>query len=279
MNGFDLVDITLPKNDRYNLLLLIAILLLMVSCAGAKKPILFDPMQPSPAIPLPVAQSQDIGLEDEFDDFSDEFEPLPDQKVYDPFSGYNRSMTSFNDKVFDWIIDPVSRGYNFIVPKGGRVAINRFFKNLFFPIRFVNNVLQLKYDKAVIETLRFTMNTTVGLLGFFDPAESWLNLEAYPEDFGQTLGFYGFGSGPHIVLPFLGPSNLRDFVGLVPDIYATPLTYIPDTGLAFGVESYRRLNIASLQLEEYKSLRRDALDLYTFLRDAYERNRTAKIKE
>lgn len=269
----------MPNTMLFKLLMPIAILLLMVSCSGVKKPVLFDSMTPTEILPLPVAQSPDLESEEGFDDFADEFEPITDEEVSDPLSGYNRSMTTFNNSFFDWVIDPVSRGYNFIVPKGGRVAISRFFKNLFFPIRFVNNVLQLKYDKAAIETLRFTMNTTVGLLGFFDPAESWFNLKPYPEDFGQTLGFYGVGSGPHIVLPFLGPSNLRDFVGLVPDIYATPFTYMSDKDLAFGLEAYRRLNSASLQLEEYKSLRRDALDLYTFLRDAYEQNRDAKIKE
>ncbi len=217
--------------------------------------------------------------EDEFGELEDEFAAVEAEPVFDPLSGYNRGMTQFNDGFFDWVVYPVSEGYKLILPKGGRIAINRFFKNLFFPIRFANNVLQLKYDKAAIETGRFIVNSTVGLLGFFDPAESWLQLKPHPEDFGQTLGFYGVGSGFHIVLPFLGPSNLRDLVGKVPDIYATPLTYLDPVEAAYAAETHRRLNDASIRLGEYQSLRKDALDLYTFLRDAYERNRKAEIEE
>ncbi len=234
--------------------------------------------------------AQDASDEIGFDEFEDEFSPVTEETVFDPLSGYNRAMTTFNDKFFDYVLSPVSRGYSFVVPEGGRIGIRRFFKNLFYPLRFLNNVLQVKYDQAAIETARFIVNSTVGLLGFFDPAEEWLGLEAHPEDFGQTLGVYGVGPGFHIVLPFIGPSNLRDAIGLIPDAYSVPLAYIPEmnisgvsesdgTLIAVGAESYRRLNSASLSLEEYESLRRDALDLYSFLRDAYERNRAAEIKE
>ncbi len=228
--------------------------------------------------------------DDGFDEFEDEFAEAETRTVPDPLIAYNRAMTKFNDKFFDYVLSPVAKGYNVVVPEGGRIGIRRFFKNLFYPMRFVNNVLQVKYDRAAIETARFLLNSTVGLLGFFDPAKEWFALQAYPEDFGQTLGFYGVGPGFHYVLPFLGPSNLRDAIGLIPDTYAIPMTYLPEIQIsgtsesdriwiAFGLESYRRLNDASLSLEEYESLRRDALDLYTFMRDAYERNRQVKIKE
>ncbi|NOY83612.1 MAG: VacJ family lipoprotein [Nitrospirae bacterium] len=229
--------------------------------------------------------------EDEgFDAFEDEFTEAGIPTVSDPLSAYNRAMTKFNDKFFDMLLSPASRGYSAVVPEGGRGGVRRFFKNLFYPLRFTNNVLQVKYEQAAVETARFLVNSTVGLLGFFDPAKEWFDLEAYPEDFGQTLGFYGVGPGFHLVLPFLGPSNLRDTIGLIPDAYMIPTTYLSAIQIsgtsesdrvliAIGVESYRRLNDASLSLEEYESLRRDALDLYTFLRDAYERNRQVKIKE
>lgn len=237
-----------------------------------------------------ATDAQDVSTDSGFDEFEDEFTDPETPTVYDPLIVYNRATTKFNDKFFDHLLSPVSRGYSFIVPEGGRIGIRRFFKNLFYPMRFLNNVLQLKYDRAGIETVRFVINSTVGLFGLFDPAKEWFSLQAYPEDFGQTLGFYGVGPGVHLVLPFIGPSNLRDAIGLVPDAYTFPVTYLPeiqisgtsesDLGwLAFGLESYRRLNDASLSLEEYKSLRRDALDLYTFMRDAYERNRQVKIEE
>ncbi len=262
----------------------------MVSCAGVQKQGLNGRFQGQSTFSDLTIQSQTEAIEMTFDAFEDEFASIPEKTVFDPLSGYNRRMTQFNDKLFDYVISPVSRGYHFIVPEGGRIGVRRFFKNLFYPLRFINNVLQVKYDKAAIETARFIINSTVGLLGFFDPAEEWLGLKAYPEDFGQTLGVYGVGPGFHIVLPFIGPSNLRDTIGLIPDTYSVPITYIPEmkisgtsdsdkTLIAVGVESYRRLNSASLSLEEYESLRRDALDLYTFLRDAYERNRAAQIKE
>ncbi len=229
-------------------------------------------------------------IDDSFDEFEDEFSETETQTVSDPLIAYNRAVTKFNDKFFDHVLSPVAKGYNVVVPEGGRVGIRRFFKNLYYPLRFVNNVLQLKYDRAIIETARFLVNSTVGLLGFFDPAKAWFALQAYPEDFGQTLGFYGVGPGFHYVLPFLGPSNLRDAIGLIPDAYMIPTTYLPEIQIsgtsesdriwiAVGVEAYRRLNDASLSLEEYTSFRRDALDLYTFMRDAYERNRQVKIEE
>ncbi|MFQ5589486.1 MAG: VacJ family lipoprotein [Nitrospiria bacterium] len=280
----------MQKPARPHLLILITMLSLMASCTGMKTQGVGGNLRVRAAAPVLIAQTQTDLEDDGFGDFEDEFEPLPEKPVSDPLSGYNRAMTKFNDKFFDYVLSPVAKGYNVVVPEGGRIGIRRFFKNLFFPMRFLNNFLQLKYDRAAIETARFVVNSTVGLLGFFDPAKNWLRLEAYPEDFGQTLGFYGVGPGPHLVLPFLGPSNLRDTLGFVADTYSVPIAYIPEMDIsgtsesdrifiAAGVESYRQLNKASLSLEEYESLRRDALDLYTFLRDAYERNRAVQIKE
>ena len=266
------------KIGRYQWFILTVMISLMVSCAGGNKSHLARPIQIDFS-EVPEGQSSDLNPEAGLNEFEDEFGNPSDEPVFDPLSGHNRRITMFNDKFFDWVVEPVSKGYNFIIPEGGRIGVNRFFKNLFFPIRFVNNVLQLIYNKAATETARFLINSTTGLLGFFDPAVTWFELDPAPEDFGQTLGFYGVGGGFHIVLPFLGPSNVRDFVGLGPDIYATPLADIPETGVAFDAETYRRLNDASLRLDEYKSLRKDALDFYTFLRDAYERNRKAQIKE
>ncbi len=279
---------------RYALVLLPLFSLFMISCAGGKQSRAAEGIQghpsvtadktadlnPLPASPVPIIADPGGGEEeDDFDEFEEEFGSVGVNPVFDPLSSYNRVVTRFNNGFFDWVLQPVAKGYAFVLPKSGRVAVNRFFKNLFFPIRFANNFLQLKYDKAAIETGRFIVNTTVGLLGFFDPADAWLKLKPHPEDFGQTLGFYGVGSGFHIVVPFLGPSNLRDLVGTIPDVYAVPLTYLDPVEAAYALETYRRLNDASLRLGEYESLRKDALDLYTFLRDAYERNREAEIKE
>jgi len=231
---------------------------------------------------IPVAQgpAPEAGSDmEDLDAFEDEFQDSDAPEVFDPLSGYNRGMTHFNDKFYDWLAKPIAKGYQFVLPLPVRSGIGRFFKNLFFPLRFINNLLQLKFQNAAEETARFTVNSTVGLLGFFDPARHWMGLEPHPEDFGQTLGYYGVGSGFHIVLPFLGPSNLRDFVGLVPDYYASPLVYLPEEGERYAAESARRLNILSLELGQYEILRKDSLDLYILLRNAYEENRRMKIEE
>jgi len=158
------------------------------------------------------------------------------------------------------------------------VAINRFFNNLFFPVRFVNNVLQFKIKGAGTELARFCLNSTVGILGFRDPAKDWLGLKAYPEDFGQTLGHYGIGGGFHIVLPVLGPSNLRDAIALVPDYHLDPVSYTEDE-YEVAIRSFNTINYSSLHIGEYESLKKDALDLYTFLRDAYEQKREKEVRE
>ncbi len=224
-------------------------------------------------------KSQD-SLEDEFDDEFDEDEV----EVNDPFSGYNRSMTYFNDVVYTNVLIPVSTGYSEVVHVEIRQGISNMFSNLVFPVRFVNNVLQLKFDNALEETGRFLINSTIGLLGFFDPAKEELEWQAHNEDFGQTLGFYGVGPGPHVVLPFLGPSNIRDAFSIIPDSMLNPtseyfydLPFDSSNGIVLNGVFY--INKASLHLGEYESLKKDAIDFYPFMRDLYEQNRINEIKE
>ena len=148
----------------------------------------------------------------------------------------------------------------------------------------IDNVYRLldvigKLEQAGTELARFVVNSTVGFLGFTDPAAEVLDLQAYPEDFGQTLGHYGVGSGFHLVLPLLGPSNLRDTLGLIPDHFLDPVNYIDHSETAMAVRAYRLVNKTSLHLGEYESLKKDAVDLYPFLRDAYEQRRKKQILE
>lgn len=226
----------------------------------------------------------EVDLEDDEEDdlesdLEDEFGTTLDSERSDPFSGYNRAMTSFNDGVYVYLFDPVARGYRFAVPEFGRRGIANFFHNLLFPLRFVNNTLQGKFLNAGEEFLRFCINTTIGILGFWDPAEEWFGLEAHDEDFGQTLGVWGVGPGPHVVLPFLGPSNLRDLSGKAPDYYLDPLRYVDPTKDQYALRVYDVINDTSLHIGEYENLRKDAFDLYPFLRDVYEQNRRKKILE
>jgi len=224
-------------------------------------------------------QTFDPQLNDDLFDLEEEFEAAEAEPVIDPLSGYNRVMTQINDKVYFWALKPVSQGYRAVVPEGGRLAVGHFFRNLLMPVRFVNNLLQLKLKQAGTELTRFIVNSTVGVLGFGDPAGDYFGLQAYPEDFGQTLGHYGIGSGFHIVLPLLGPSNLRDTFGLIPDYYLDPVSHIEHSETALAVKAYKSVNHTSLHIGEYESLKNDAVDLYTFLRDGYEQRREQQIKE
>lgn len=213
---------------------------------------------------------------DEFDEFEDENEAKP---VADPLSGYNRWMTGVNDKLYFWALKPAATGYAKVTPAVARRSVGRFFKNLGYPLRFVNNLLQLKIKRAGVETARFVVNTTVGVAGLADPARWWMDLEAYPEDFGQTLGHYGVGGGWHLVLPVLGPSNMRDAVSKFPDRLLNPVAYVEPSEVSIAISVYDRINYTSLYLGEYERLKQDAVDWYVFLRNAYEQNREKKIQE
>lgn len=223
-------------------------------------------------------------ISQEEDEFADEFGDET-KEVFDPLEGYNRMMTKVNDKIYLYAFNPLSKGYAFITPKPLRVGISNVFDNLKFPIRFVNNLLQFKFDHSIKELGRFMVNSTVGVLGLFDMATK-AGIQRYDEDFGQTLGYWGVGSGFHIVLPFLGPSNLRDTLGFAVDTAIAPTTnsglkyQIPKNDLeSLGYTSLYYVNKNSLHFGEYENLKKDALDVYTFFRDSYEQKRAKEISE
>lgn len=238
--------------------------------------------------------SEEEDFSDEFadegfadDEFSDEFSTESEKEIFDPLSGFNRLMTGFNDGLYVYVLDPVLfRGYNYI-PEQARVSVNNFFENLYYPVSLVNNVFQLKLSHTGSETLRFVINSTLGVLGLFDPARSWFGLEPHQEDFGQTLGHYGVGGGFHIVLPFFGPTNLRDLSGDFIDFYVNPIYYVDlrgynivnNTYQGWALISYKQFNKMSIHTEEYENVRQDALDLYPFIRDLYEQNRQKRIED
>ena len=251
----------------------------------------------SEAVPEGEVATDTDEEEEGFDDeFEDEF-GAADKEVFDPLSGYNRVMTDFNDSLYVWVLDPVARGYRWVLPYAARRGVKNFFHNLLFPLRFVNNALQLKIKNTGEEFLRFSINSTIGILGFWDPAKEWFDLEAHEEDFGQTLGYYGVGGGFHVVLPFLGPSNVRDMFSLYPDMQMDPVNYVENRPYNFpkqegeyqGVSKQtlqevdltllKIINRESLRIGQYANLKKDAIELYPFLRDVYEQNRAKLIKE
>ena len=251
----------------------------------------------SEAVPEAEVAADTDEEEEGFDDeFEDEF-GAAEKEVFDPLSGYNGVMTEFNDGFYVYFVDPVARGYRWVLPYAARRGVKNFFHNLLFPLRFVNNALQLKIKNAGEEFLRFSINSTIGILGFWDPAKEWFDLEAHEEDFGQTLGYYGVGGGFHVVLPFLGPSNVRDMFSLYPDMQMDPVNYVENRPYNFpkqegeyqGVSKQtlqevdltllKIINRESLRIGQYANLKKDAIELYPFLRDVYEQNRAKLIKE
>jgi phospholipid-binding lipoprotein MlaA len=230
-----------------------------------------------------INQNKSIKIEkqinsiDEEDDFLDEFEEeMEIEKKSDPLSGYNRAMTNFNDGLYEYFLSPVARGYKFIVHKEIRSSIWKFFHNILYPIRLVNNLLQGKIKNSGEETGRFIINSTIGVFGMFDLAKEYFDLNPHNEDFGQTLGTWGISSGYHIVLPFLGASNMRDMVSIYPNSIFNLISYQND---ALAITTYKELNNGSLHLGEYEDLKQDAVELYPFLKDIYEQNRQKLIEE
>jgi len=217
---------------------------------------------------------------DEFDDeFGDDFDIADQPRDRDPLSGYNRFMFNVNDKIYFWVLKPVAKVYGRILPEEIRISIQLCAKNLAFPARFVNSGLQGKFKGAGIELARFGINSTVGILGLFDRADSLFDLEPSEEDFGQTLGRYGVGEGCPLVLPLLGLTNLRDAAGMIPDYFLHPLSYVEPVETAVGIRCYEKTNYGSLHIGEYEALKKDALDPYMLIMDAYRQKREASIKE
>lgn len=227
---------------------------------------------------LVPARAQDAAVEDDFAGFEEEFKPAA--PVRDPLRGFNRAMFHFNDKFYFWAAKPVSRAYGFLVPKPARTAVDRGFHNLRWPIRFVGSLMQLKLRRAGQETRRFLVNSTLGLGGLFDPADRWFGWQRPPEeDLGQGVASWGVGTGAPLTLPFFGPTTLRDGVMILPALFLSPVPYVTDLPVSVGVSAGEQMNYVSLHIGEYESVKKDALDPYTFTRDAYLTNREKKVKE
>lgn len=215
---------------------------------------------------------EELLLEDEFEEEIEEGEEIG-PIIADPIIGFNRSMFGFNDKLYFWVLKPASKGWGFIIPERGRIGVRNFFDNLAMPVRFFNCLFQAKFVGAGSEISRFVINTTVGIIGIFDPAKKWLGLETYEEDFGQTLGVWGLGNGFYINFPFAGPLTVRDGIGKIPDMALNPATFIPGAGIV------KTINETSLRIGEYEDLKEASLDPYIAIRNAYVQHRQALVEE
>lgn len=196
----------------------------------------------------------------------------------DPLGALNRPIFRFNDALDRAILEPVAKGYDFVMPELVQGWIGNFFGNLWFPVNFANCVLQGKPREATQTSARFIINTTVGLGGFGDPATK-LSVPAPQEDFGQTLGYWGVPAGPYLVLPLLGPSNIRDTVGRAADNAARVWPWFVPWYASSGPGVVDTVNTRARYLEDIRDLRESSLDYYTSVRNAYMQRREALVQD
>jgi phospholipid-binding lipoprotein MlaA len=221
-----------------------------------------------------------------------------DDEEYDPLESMNTGIFEFNRQMDRFILKPVAKGYNFITPDQVQVGVSNFFYNIRFAPRFLNNVFQGKMKGAGIELGRFLVNSTVGVAGFFDIAKK-IDLVTPEEDFGQTLGFYGVKPGPYLIVPFLPPFTVRDFVGYVGDIFLNPINWLvvpiievdgvpsviaqknrtTTSFIQIGSRAGDIINERSRNLEKFQGVEEATLDLYTAVRNAYLQKRAQAIRE
>ncbi len=225
----------------------------LVACAGTPKSIT-------------MASGQDAAL------IKKEQDP---KKESDPFEAFNRVIFGFNHQLDQFILKPIAQTYDHFVPQPLKKAIHNIFANIDDVYSAGNNILQGKPRQAVESTLRFGINTVLGLGGTIDIA-SMGGLYKSPEDLGQTLAYWGVGSGPYVVLPIFGPSNVRDFFGRAGQIYVSPTRYL-DGGPSIAYTGVNVIEQRASFLAAEESLNRVALDKYTFMRNAYMQKRTYDI--
>jgi phospholipid-binding lipoprotein MlaA len=194
----------------------------------------------------------------------------------DPLEPMNRVIYKFNDGVDNLVLRPFATFYQGVVPPPIRTGINNWFSNINDVIVALNNLLQGKMPDAINDVGRILVNSTLGMFGVLDVATE-LGVEKHNEDFGQTLGRWGLGDGPYIVLPLLGPSSVRDTAGWVGDAYTWPISYLDPHWQRNALIGLRFITIRADLLEASQILETAALDPYEFVRDAYLQRRRNQV--
>jgi phospholipid-binding lipoprotein MlaA len=193
----------------------------------------------------------------------------------DPWESVNRPIFTFNDTLDTYALKPIAQGYQKVTPQFVEDGVSNFFGNLGEVRNLLNNVLQAKFHDAGVDTSRFIFNSTFGVLGVFDVATR-MGLQRSDEDFGQTLGKWGLGSGPYVVLPFFGPSSVRDTVGRVPDSYVSVYPYVDDVPVRNTLWGLGVVDTRASLLQAEKMVTGDK---YIFVRNAYLQNREFRVND
>jgi len=199
-------------------------------------------------------------------------------REWDPWEGFNRKIFWFNEKLDLYVLEPAGRGWDWVLPDAVQRAIRRSLLNFTEPWVMTNDVLQGKIVEGGNDLARFLTNTTVGVAGIFDVAARW-GLERNEEDFGQTLGVWGLGPGPYVVLPLLGASTVRDTVGLGVDAAGRVWPFFAPFWVSASVTAVDTVNSRSLILDEVEEARAASLDFYAGVRNAYGQRRRQQIAD
>lgn len=211
----------------------------------------------------------------EVDEFADE-ELFEEDEISDPLERGNRSVLRFNQGVERWVFDPLTKAYRWVLPAPARRSVSRAMQNLNTPVYLVNHLLQLEV-KAAAETLgSFVLNSTLGMGGLFEPSRE-LGWERKSADFGQTLGVYGVGAGPFLVLPVFGPTTLRDGMGSIVDRMFQPLTYVIGFTPQVLIGGGAGISLYDKHADELDALEESSVDFYSALRSAYVQARERDI--
>ncbi len=195
----------------------------------------------------------------------------PYEEASDPLEPINRMVYTFNDKLDKYVLKPVAQRYQAHVPVVVRTGVRNFFSNLGEPLTIVNDVLQAKPAAAASDFMRFTFNTVFGVAGLFDVATGW-DLPKHKEDFGQTFAVWGIGEGWYLVLPLLGPSNVRDTAGLPFNWQWDPVLYT-ERAVKYSASGLRVVSQRADLLTASKVLDAATLDPYISVREAYRQKR------
>jgi len=269
------------KSNVFTHLLLLAVAPLLTDCSSATKPTAAPASIAAVAATGKAAAKVGPAAPDEVDEYAT-------AKVSDPIEPFNRGMFWFNDQLYTFILRPISKGYEMLMPKPVRKGIDNAFENVKYPVRFVNCALQGKFKRAGQETGKFVVNTVGGVGGIFRPAEKIPALANVPaEDTAQTFATWGIGHGPYIVLPLFGPSSVRDTVGMAGDYALNPVNwpylywYGDRTKHDWTSVPPLANTLRSLpaQLDLYDNATKDAVDPYLSARSAYIQNRAEAAKK
>jgi len=256
----------LQRRDQGRLIgpLLLLALLFAGGCAAVNGPQDRPSLQPPPeakrgVLPFPASRRQQA--------LAPTVVSYPEYR--DPLIWLNRGIFAFNDVSYRYLLIPLSRGYLWLTPEPVQDSIGNFFDNLKTPVLAVNHLLQWQPALLGRDLLRFGINTTVGLLGLFDPARDWGGLPRAPTDSAATLAGYGAGYGIYLVLPIFGPSDLRDSAGLVADHFLNPVVYLTDNPERTAIQGFDFFQDYAPTAENYETLRRKSEDPYIFFRNLH----------